>query len=486
VVCGGSCVELKSDNLNCGACGTACVAGWVCSNGDCAVTCATGQLDCGGGCIDPMSDPVFCGAAADCSGATVCGPGATCYLGQCEPVNFCAGVTCPAPSDRCHVAGACVPATGACTAETALTCPDGQRCDLADGACRAERCVGVTCLAPPDRCHLAGICAAENGLCSAPVPLPCPAGQLCDLADGACKGRAPDTWRARAPMPTARVGPAAAVANGKVYVIGGWGASGTCLATVEEYDPVLDTWTPRASMPTARCGLAAVELDGRVWAIGGTQFNGGYSADRAVVETYDPVADQWTVTAPGMLTPRCYIAAATASGKIYAIGGTNTDQTPGGSTTVEAFDPATNQWSEAPPLHISRSMLAAASVSGTVFALGGFGRLEDPASTVESYDPFSSYNKWWPETDMSAPRRLLGATTVGSRIYAVGGATAGASALASVEEYDVATRLWTFRAPLPTPRSQLVVVTVNGLVYAIGGTDGASAVAGNVEEYTPP
>ncbi len=42
--CGGTCVDVGSDNAHCGACGVACGASEQCSLGQCAATCAAGQL----------------------------------------------------------------------------------------------------------------------------------------------------------------------------------------------------------------------------------------------------------------------------------------------------------------------------------------------------------------------------------------------------------------------------------------------------------
>lgn len=39
---------------------------------------------------------------------------------------------------------------------------------------------------------------------------------------------------------------------------------------MEEYDPATDTWTPKAPMPTVRRNLAAATANGKVYAIGGT------------------------------------------------------------------------------------------------------------------------------------------------------------------------------------------------------------------------
>lgn len=74
---------MKSDNLNCGACGNACAAGEVCSAGACAMACPAGEYACAGKCIDPGSDPLFCGASADCTGGVACAGGQACSRGVC-------------------------------------------------------------------------------------------------------------------------------------------------------------------------------------------------------------------------------------------------------------------------------------------------------------------------------------------------------------------------------------------------------------------
>src|SRR3990170_4837290 len=52
----------------------------------------------------------------------------------------------------------------------------------------------------------------------------------------------PGSWTARAPMPTARQEVAVAALDGRVVVIGGFGASRSPVATVEAYDPAADRW----------------------------------------------------------------------------------------------------------------------------------------------------------------------------------------------------------------------------------------------------
>ena len=70
--CGGSCVDLNKDALNCGACGGACSTGATC---------------CGGACDDLSLDVANCGtcgsACTVANGSSVCGNG-QCAVGSCQ------------------------------------------------------------------------------------------------------------------------------------------------------------------------------------------------------------------------------------------------------------------------------------------------------------------------------------------------------------------------------------------------------------------
>ena len=79
MTCGGACVDLGTDNNNCGACGSACASGQVCGNGTCAANCPTDQLECNGSCSDPTSDPANCGGCG-----SACPDGDVCVESQCQ------------------------------------------------------------------------------------------------------------------------------------------------------------------------------------------------------------------------------------------------------------------------------------------------------------------------------------------------------------------------------------------------------------------
>ncbi len=53
---------LGEDNLNCGACGSACAAAEVCTAGACALSCPAGLTNCSGSCRDLQTDDASCGA----------------------------------------------------------------------------------------------------------------------------------------------------------------------------------------------------------------------------------------------------------------------------------------------------------------------------------------------------------------------------------------------------------------------------------------
>src|SRR5688500_4376245 len=60
-ICGRRCVDIRTDRMNCGACGRACSAGQICSAGACRAGCPQGQTSCAGVCRDLASDPANCG-----------------------------------------------------------------------------------------------------------------------------------------------------------------------------------------------------------------------------------------------------------------------------------------------------------------------------------------------------------------------------------------------------------------------------------------
>ncbi|MBC8249799.1 MAG: hypothetical protein H8E90_08990, partial [Anaerolineales bacterium] len=162
-----------------------------------------------------------------------------------------------------------------------------------------------------------------------------------------------DSWSARAPMPTPRVGMGAAWVPPQnpgdpslIYVIGGRDGtiphSGTPLDVVEAYDVNTGIWSTMAPLPIPMMDVYSTVYYSdthKIFVIGG--YDGTNVSD--VVQIYDVASDSWTMGA-SMPTPRSNLLAGLCEGRIHAIGGYDGTNE---FAVNEAYDPATNTWSTA-------------------------------------------------------------------------------------------------------------------------------------------
>jgi N-acetylneuraminic acid mutarotase len=167
--------------------------------------------------------------------------------------------------------------------------------------------------------------------------------------------------------------------DGRIYVLGG--ADENLNAgpnnAAEAYDPRTRTWheLPAFPEPGLYRAAATTGLDGRIYLLGGVVTTGVVNT---TVQAYDPSTNQWTVVAP-MHTPRAALGAVTApDGRIYAIGG-NATSVPDYQNapmavlrSVEIYDPKTDTWSWGPSLDVARWGLSAVlGPANTIYAIGG-------------------------------------------------------------------------------------------------------------------
>jgi hypothetical protein len=140
-MCGAVCTNLGFDPANCGNCGVVCAPGMACQGGQCL--CAPGLLKCGTSCINPVSDRNNCG---NCG--VVC-PTNLPYCSNQACSATCNGTVCPAT-------GACVNLAsdqancGAC----GNICPGGSVCASGVCSCPAgtQQC-GSACV-PQGTCNI--------------------------------------------------------------------------------------------------------------------------------------------------------------------------------------------------------------------------------------------------------------------------------------------------------------------------------------------
>jgi N-acetylneuraminic acid mutarotase len=195
-----------------------------------------------------------------------------------------------------------------------------------------------------------------------------------------------DSWKALAPMPTRRGSPVAVTIGDKMYVIGGAVAGPnqaavhparphTSVGTLEEYDPASNTWRERAPMPTPRNHATAAAANGKAYVIGGrvgAAFISGGSSNIGVIEAYDPATDSWSQGLARMPTARSAGAGGAYGGRIYVTGGEYQDYRMMATLKAfEAYDPATNAWQTLPSLPVSRHGLAGAVVGNRLHMVSG-------------------------------------------------------------------------------------------------------------------
>lgn len=283
-----------------------------------------------------------------------------------------------------------------------------------------------------------------------------------------CLAVTANSWNAVADLLTPRYELAAASVNGKIYALGGWGA--TFLSSMEVYNPATDAWTPSVNLPTPCTELGAVGSNGLIYAAG------GYNATPDALNAFNPATQTWSSLA-NMPTPRYALAVvAGIDGRIYAIGGYDTVSGKV-SNAFEVYDPATQKWTPLPNLPTARWYLGAATgPDGRIYAIGGHTG-SDYTATVDVYDP--SRNAWTPGASLPTARGGLAAVTgPDGLIYAISGSYSN-----EVDAYDPTTNTWTQVSALATGRWGLAATTdTNGHIFAIAGISG---VGNNpVERFT--
>jgi N-acetylneuraminic acid mutarotase len=169
----------------------------------------------------------------------------------------------------------------------------------------------------------------------------------------------------RAPLPEPRGASAAAVVDGRIVVVGGFGAGMEHSDSTVIYHPGADRWSHAAGTPTPRDHLAAVRLGGEVFAVGGRPIDADRNFDR--LESHDLATGRWTTREP-MPTRRGGLAAVEMDGRIHVFGGETTRRV---FEEHEVYDSRSHTWTEVQPLPTPRHGLAAALLAGRIYLIGG-------------------------------------------------------------------------------------------------------------------
>ena len=182
--CNGVCMDVLSDEANCGSCGHTCA-----DSGNGAGVCCNGQC-CGPGLV--CDD----GVCLSCTSSGQCADGGTCCGGECIEAGRVCCLSSTGVSGSCAAGETCCykpdGSGGVCAGPGETCCPDGRTVCTNGGVCGqpgdtypccyASQLCGGHCCIEPDRC-LGGTCCPEAQICGSQCG--CPAGEEC--RNGKCK-----------------------------------------------------------------------------------------------------------------------------------------------------------------------------------------------------------------------------------------------------------------------------------------------------------
>ena len=223
-------------------------------------------------------------------------------------------------------------------------------------------------------------------------------------------------WSFTTPLPIPLNHAMPAVANGRLFIIGGQTDTGEAYVdAVFEYNPATTNWTARAPMPTARSAGATAVIGDLIYVAGGRPPRG---QDFAV---YNVTSNRWT-TLPDMPTGRNHLAAAPIDGRVYVAGGRlGAGFTSQMVPTLEMFDPSTGSWTNRAPMLEPRGGVNGIAIGGCFFVFGG----EGPTSVFHNNEMYvASMNRWFRLEPLPvAVHGVTGAAYINGWIHLPGGGT---------------------------------------------------------------
>lgn len=279
------------------------------------------------------------------------------------------------------------------------------------------------------------------------------------------------TWQAGAALPLGVGEVSTGVINGVLYVVGG-----DTHATMA-YNLNTGVWrSGLAPRPLQGDHHAAAVVNGKLYLIGGL---GGGSAGQ--VQIYDPSSNSWSLGSPAPYAGGS-VSIGLIAGKIYIAGGIV------GNTTVNAaaiYDPATDTWSPIAPMPAGRNHAAGGSDGHKFFTFGGRtggNTVSVGFASVQIYDPATNTWAWSGEAGSTIPplpqkRGGMGkAAFYKNEFYVMGGETTATgtgqvsgNVYNRVDVYNPVSKIWRLETMMPTARHGIFPVAANGKIFVAGG-----------------
>jgi N-acetylneuraminic acid mutarotase len=231
--------------------------------------------------------------------------------------------------------------------------------------------------------------------------------------------------------------------------------------------------------PRQEMGVAAVQ--GKVYVIGGFDGNG---AALPTVEAYDPATDGWTERS-ALPAPLHHVNVAAVGDRLYVVGALSGSGFGAVGITL-AYDPAADTWTplDGMPAGTERGASGVAVVGTRLYVAGGL----RGGISLRDFSAFDTASGTWePLPSMTVARDHLAAGAHAGQVFAISGRDGGALQ-AAVEMFDPATSRWTSRTSIPTARGGIAAAELSGQLVVMGGEGNAADPHGifhQTESYDP-
>jgi N-acetylneuraminic acid mutarotase len=215
-------------------------------------------------------------------------------------------------------------------------------------------------------------------------------------------------WSTVASMPTPRAYLSANVVGDEIYLIGGEKYSSINPYHIETginecYNPATDTWSTKTALPTGVYSFASAVANNKIYIIGGAKQD--HATSMTLVgnnQVYSPDTDRWSISQSIPQTTVYGASAATVGvsspAAVYFVGGYTINAY---SNKTFAFILSNNTWKAVEDMPTARSRLGLVAVDDVLYAIGGFDG-NNWLGTAEKYTPLG-YGTVAPVVQITSP-----------------------------------------------------------------------------------
>ena len=281
------------------------------------------------------------------------------------------------------------------------------------------------------------------------------------------KAANPGKWVTRTPIPLPRSEMAWATSHqGRMHIIGGYGAQRVDRPYHHIYDQASDKWLEAPPLPRGANHVGVAILDGQLYAIGGhTEQNRRPHSDCFV---FDIAKAGWRQI-KSLPQPCGAIACIPHNGRIHAVGGAIGDSfaTKRSVNWHLSYDPKTDAWEKHAPLPTERDHTGIVTIAGAIHVVGG--RVHDFHINSNLHHIYNALeDKWERRAPLPTARSGHGAVVYRDRLFVMGGEGSN-RVFGQNEAYDPKADKWEQHAPMTTPRHGLGAALIGDYIHVVGG-----------------